>query len=73
MLRVPDQRQDLAEEVLERAQRETVKFVNLQFTDILGVVKSAPFQMRASVETPARAVGTSAQAQPQAAPAARVN
>lgn len=32
--------QDLAKEVLEQAERELVRFVNLQFVDIVGMVKS---------------------------------
>ena len=40
---------------------------------ILGVVKSAPFQMRASSSDAPAKVGTSAQAQPQAPSTARVN
>ena len=34
------QQADLAKQVLEKAEQENIKFVNLQFTDIVGVVKS---------------------------------
>lgn len=43
----------LAEQVLEQASREGVKFVNLQFTDVIGVVKSVTIpveQLRDTIE-----------------------
>ena len=55
-------------QIARNAAKENNRFSKL----ILGVVKSAPFQMRTLSEAPAK-VGTSAQAQLQAAPVARVN
>ncbi len=46
-------RQALAEAVLETAEREQVRFVNLQFSDIIGHVKSVALpihQLRDSIE-----------------------
>ncbi|MDO8672110.1 MAG: type I glutamate--ammonia ligase [Dehalococcoidia bacterium] len=39
MLRMPDQ-QSLAEEAKVRVKQDNVRFINLQFTDVLGIVKS---------------------------------
>jgi len=56
-------------QIARTAGKEQNRFSRL----ILGIVKSAPFQMRAATsDAPAR-VGTSAQAQPQAASSARAN
>ncbi len=37
---VPPSRAELQEHVLEQCEREQVRFINLQFTDIVGIVKS---------------------------------
>ena len=40
---VPPSRAELQEHVLEQCEREQVRFINLQFTDIVGIVKSVDY------------------------------
>ncbi len=34
------------EDILDRIEGEQIRFINLQFTDVMGIVKSTPFQMK---------------------------
>ena len=42
-------------DLLARAAEERVDFVNMQFTDVMGIVKSAPFNMSTSAQEPSGA------------------